>query len=89
MHGALHSSAIAHATGALRCVFPARLLADFHDSARAVLMKDEVLFERALAEYRESTADLQDFADLPIEVQSEILRRGHHIKTDLEREKRG
>ena len=52
-------------------------------------MKDEVLFERALAEYRESTADLQDFAELPIEVQSEILRRGHHIKTDLEREKRG
>jgi hypothetical protein len=51
-------------------------------------MKDEVLFERALAEYRESTADLQDFADLPIEVQSEILRRAHHMKADLEREKR-
>jgi hypothetical protein len=52
-------------------------------------MKDEVFFERALAEYRESTADLQDFADLPIEVQSEILRRAHHMKADLEREKRG
>jgi len=52
-------------------------------------MKDEAFFERALAEYRESTGDLLDFAELPIEVQSEILRRAHHIKADLEREKRG
>jgi hypothetical protein len=52
-------------------------------------MKDEVFFERALAEYRESTGDLQDFADLPIALQSEILRRAHYIKADLEREKRG
>ncbi|MFZ0861542.1 MAG: hypothetical protein WB781_12490 [Candidatus Sulfotelmatobacter sp.] len=52
-------------------------------------MKDEVFFERALAEYRELTGDVQDFADLPIEVQSEILRRAHHIKADLECEKRG
>lgn len=51
-------------------------------------MKDEVFFERALAEHRESTGDLQDFADLPIEVQSEIIRRANHINTDLEREKR-
>ena len=58
-------------------------------SLAAAIMKDEVFFERALAEYRESTGDLQDFADLPIEVQSEILRRAHHIKADLEREKRG
>jgi hypothetical protein len=46
-------------------------------------MKDELSFERALAEYRKSTGDLQDFADLPIEVQSEILRRAHHIKAEL------
>ena len=52
-------------------------------------MKDEVFVERALAEYRESTGDLQDFADLPVEMQSEILRRAHHIEADLEREKRG
>jgi len=43
-------------------------------------MKDKVSFERALAECRESTGDLQDFADLPIEAQSEILRRAHHIQ---------
>jgi hypothetical protein len=52
-------------------------------------MKDEVFFERALVEYRESTGDLQEFADLPIEVQTEILRRAHHIKAELELEKRG
>jgi len=51
-------------------------------------MKDEVFFERALAEYWESTGDLQDFSDLPIEVQSEILRRAHHLKADLELERR-
>jgi hypothetical protein len=51
-------------------------------------MNEEVFFERALAEYRESTGDLQDFAELPIEVQSEILRRAHHIKADLECEER-
>lgn len=32
-------------------------------------------FERALAEYRELTGDFQDFADLPAEVQSEIVCR--------------
>jgi len=46
-------------------------------------MKDEVFFERALAENRESTGELQDFADIPIEVQSEILRRAHHLEADL------
>ncbi len=51
-------------------------------------MEDEVFFERALAEYRESTGDLQEFAELPIGVQSEILRRAHQMKADLEREKR-
>jgi hypothetical protein len=49
----------------------------------------EISFKRALAQYRELTGDLQDFADLPVEVQSEIVRRARHIKADQEREKRG
>jgi hypothetical protein len=57
-------------------------------ASEKVLMEDEVFFERALAEYRESTGDLQEFAELPIGVQSEILHRAHQMKADLEREKR-
>lgn len=49
----------------------------------------ENAFERALAEYRELTGDFQDFADLPAEVQSEIVCRAQLIEADQEREKRG
>ena len=50
--------------------------------------EDENYFERALAEYREIAGDLQDYAELPVEVQNEIRRRAHQIKADQEREKR-
>jgi hypothetical protein len=51
--------------------------------------EDAIHFERALAEYRESAGDFRDYADLPIEVQSEIRRRAHQIKVGKERGKKG
>ena len=51
--------------------------------------EDEIYFERALAEYRELAGDFQDYADFSVEVQNEIRRRAHQIKSDQEREKRG
>jgi hypothetical protein len=41
------------------------------------------LFRARLGRVSGIDADLQDFAGLPIEVQSEILRRAHHINADL------
>jgi len=49
---------------------------------------DENYFERALAEYLETAGDFQDYAELPVEVQNEIRRRAHQIKTNQEREKK-
>jgi hypothetical protein len=37
-------------------------------------------FERALSEYRERTWDSSDFADLPTDVQSDIVARACRIQ---------
>jgi len=42
-------------------------------------------FERALSEYRESTWCPDDFADLPTEVQCDILERAWQIQAATER----
>jgi len=42
-------------------------------------------FERALSEYREQTWDPAEFADLPTEVQREILERACRIQAADER----
>jgi hypothetical protein len=50
----------------------------------SVPLQSEADFERALVEYRDLTGDFQDFADLPLEVQNEILRRSRQIETESE-----
>jgi hypothetical protein len=52
-------------------------------------MPDDIHFAEALSEYRDQSADDQDFADLPAEVQHAIIKRAQQIKADHEREKRG
>jgi hypothetical protein len=42
-------------------------------------------FERALCEYREQTWDPADFADLPTDVQCDIVERASQIKAAHDR----
>ena len=46
---------------------------------------DDDSFERALREYREQTWDPADFADLPTEVQSDIVERASQLKAAHDR----
>jgi len=46
---------------------------------------DDDAFKRALSEYREQTWDSTDFADLPTDVQSDIVARACRIQVADER----
>lgn len=52
-------------------------------------MDDNDYFQQSLAEYREKTGDLRDFADLPGEAQDLIVHRAQQLKQRTEQEKRG
>ena len=52
-------------------------------------MNDDQFFCSALQEYRDSSADLRDFADLPGDVQEAVVHRALAIKKRTEEEKRG
>ena len=55
----------------------------------APCMIDDIYFQEALQMCRDASGDDRDFADLPSEVQREIIRHAQQIKADREREKRG
>jgi len=48
-------------------------------------MTDHECFELALTEYRERTADADDFSDLPSDVQQAILHRAVQLLEACER----
>lgn len=52
-------------------------------------MNDTEYFAQALAEYRQANEDLREFADLPTDIQQEILRRAQRLKPIKEQQKRG